>query len=248
MTHTVEQALAVRDAVRQDEEGAAGRPERHRRRRLLAGARGDQGRPHRQGDLGAGQLQPQRPRLPVQHAPEDRPDRRARTRPARTTSTGTCGSGTSGAWRRRSTGTRSTSSASASTGRTTAASPPTCSTTSSPRCCIAIAGPDGAYPSRVNASRRAVRREGRPRHPRHVPDDRRLPAGVLRLPRQHADQRHAAARPRLRQARHAGPGRRADAASSTATSRRSSRRRTTARTRRSWPSSRAATWSATSST
>ena len=146
MTHTVEQAIAAARRGEADEEGPAGRPAGHRRRRLLAGPRGDQGRPDRQGDLGPGQLQPQRPR-PACSTPTRRSTRPpGPTRPATTTSTGTCGSATSGAWPRRSPGTRSTSSASASTGPTTAASPPTCSTTSSPRCSSRSPARTAQYP------------------------------------------------------------------------------------------------------
>ena len=60
--------------------------------------------------------------------------------------------------------------------------------------------------------RRPLHRKGRPRHPRHVLDDGRLPERVFDLPGQHADERLGNSRPHLRQVRHDGSRRRARAA------------------------------------
>ena len=84
---------------------------------------------------------------------------------------------------------------------------------------IAIAGPNGEYPMRVNANGGLyIEKDGR-----DIPDTFLMtadyPERMVALPGQHADQRRRHSRPHLRQARHDGIGRRTSRCAATAISR-----------------------------
>ena len=133
MTHTVEQALALRDTVRRHKKILQVGPQ----------ATGEDGFWKAHTAIKAGRIG----KVTWAHASYNRNARvclfnehqkidpmPAPTSRAKITSTGTPGWGIAGAWRPRSRGTPSTSFASANTGPITAASQPTCSITSSRLC------------------------------------------------------------------------------------------------------------------